>query len=146
VTTALETAEIAVGPFPGPREHRWWRLASVVQWIVSAAFIAGLLWLWFDPGTLRAGGDPRPVIVVAAAIAIGASLAATVRAGGIRSSLEALEEYRDRWSTEFGARLDRSIGGEIRTLLRARAEIAGALTELGIAATELQATYAEGES
>lgn len=110
----------------------WWPVASVIQWLVLLAVIGSAIWAWARPEVLSRGEWPWPVIVGAAAVLLGVGVASAVRWSGRKAGLDALSRYRSAVVETLSAAIDRRIGVPLRTVMRSRAELAGALTELAL--------------
>ena len=79
-----------------------------------------------------------PVILVVGSLVVGLLLRALVISSGRRVGRKALRRYCDHLEHSIRIRLDQRIGTPIRARMRSRAEIAGALTELGIITATLE--------
>jgi GTP-binding protein EngB required for normal cell division len=92
------------------RTPRWWRLAGVLQWLLAAVAVAGLVWLavlfgiaWLqlpDPPLPHAGPVPVPTVMLVAGLILGALLAllarALARVGSRRASARARRAIAER--------------------------------------------------
>jgi energy-coupling factor transporter ATP-binding protein EcfA2 len=137
---SVEAAVLDVDEFSVTSTSRWWRVAGAFQWLVAAVLIAGVLWLWSDPGSVRPGGEVRPIIMVVAALLLGSIVRAEVVAVGRQAGRRSLDRYAQEMKDAVRSSLDRRIGAPIRIRMRARAEVAGALAELGIVTAEIEAS------
>ena len=135
---AVDGALAASHDRPVPAKVRWWRLAAMVQWLVVIAVLSAFVWAWARPEALRQGVWPWPVILGAGALIVGTVLARTVRWSGRRAGRKAADEYRAVIERRLAARVDRRIGIPLRTLMRDRAELGGALAELGVELARLE--------
>jgi len=122
----------------GPAKVRWWRFAAMVQWLVVIAVLSAFVWAWARPETLRRGAWPWPVILGVGASIVGAVLGRIVRWSGRRAGRKAADEYRAVIERRLAVRIDRRIGIPLRTLMRDRAELGGALAELGLELARLE--------
>lgn len=134
----IDSAAIAVEPFAVGYKSRWWSLAAVVQWLLAAVFLAGVVWIWSDPAVLRAGVDPRPVSLLIGAPLVGWAVRMLVLDGGRRAGERAFSSYRATVAEHIRAGIDRRVGNPLRTLVRSRAELAGTLSQLAIATAALE--------
>ncbi|MDH5372439.1 MAG: 50S ribosome-binding GTPase, partial [Acidimicrobiia bacterium] len=137
---SVEAAILEIGPFEVAERVRWWRGAGIVQWAVAVALVSAIVWMWADPAALRPGGDIRPVILAAGALVLGWLVRSAVVADGRRVGRRALASHVGRMRTSIRASLDRRVGIPIRTRMRSRAEVAGALAELSLVAAALEAS------
>ncbi len=133
-----EAAYLEVGGFRVVTTSSWLRLTAIVQWLLAGAVLAGLLWMWTEPDFLRPGGDTRPLVLVVAALVTTLLLRALIAEVGRRAGRRALREYVEALRQGVRSRLDRGIGAPIRSRMRSRAEVAGALAELGIVTAALE--------
>jgi GTP-binding protein EngB required for normal cell division len=137
VRRSLEGAKLADPP--EPIESRWWKAASIAQWLMVVALIGSIVWAWARPSTLEKGSWPWPLIVGLIALLLGVGLIRLVRASGTRAGRRAAKLHRDTAVMALGSQLDRRLGVELRTVMRDRAELMGLLTELSIEAAKLEA-------
>ena len=118
---------------PGlPRTAGWWSLAGALQTLFFATVIGCGIWVWARPDILERGKWPWPLIVAAGVILLSTGVAALVRRSGRRAGRVVARSYRRAVQTEIEAQLARRIGVPIRTVLRERAELEGALAELAL--------------
>ncbi len=134
----VEAASREVGEFRVGAPSWWWRLIGVAQWFLAGAILAGIIWLWADPDSLEPGGDVRPLLLAAGSLVLGLLLRAAIVVAGQRAGRRALLRHVDALRAAVRSRLDRGVGSSIRTRMRTRAEVAGALTELGIVTAALE--------
>ncbi len=134
----VEAASREVGEFRIGAPRLWWRTIGFLQWFLAGAVLAGVIWLWADPESLRPGGDVRPFLLAAGSLVLGMLLRAAVVRAGHRAGRRALRRHVDALRAAVRSRLDRGVGSSIRTRMRTRAEVAGALTELGIITAALE--------
>ena len=140
VRRSLEGTKLADPPFPALKA--WWRVASLVEWLMVVAVIGSIVWAWARPASLERGSWPWPIIVGVIAALIGVGLVRLVRSSGTRAGRRAAIEYRETVVTSIGSQLDRRLGVDLRTVIRDRAELVGLLTELSIEAARLEAAVA----
>jgi GTP-binding protein EngB required for normal cell division len=134
----VEAASLEAGEFEVSESSPWWRAAAVVQWIVALAFLTGTLLIWADPSTLKPGEDIRPLSLIIGSVVIGLAVRMLVVDSGHRAGERALSDYRNRLCGAVRIGMDRRIGSPIRALMRSRAEVAGALSELGLVTAALE--------
>ena len=113
ISTTPSTGPSGTARLPTDRP-RWWRVVGVVQWLLAAALVVGLLWLlaifvvaWFnlpDLPTVDIGELPLPTVLAIGGAALGLLLAAITR-----------------WATGVGARRRASIAR--RRLLAAATDV-----------------------
>lgn len=118
---------------------RWWRVAAIGQWFFAVAVLVALVWGWAKPETLQRGVWPWPVILGGAAIVFGITLARVVRWSGQRAGRREAARYRADMEQLIADRVDRRIGVPLRSVMRDRAELGGALAELAIELAKLEA-------
>jgi GTP-binding protein EngB required for normal cell division len=134
-----------VGGFEVTVRGATWRIIGILQWLLAGAVLAGALWLWTSPDALQPGGDVRPVVMIMAGLLSSIVLRSLVVAAGRRAGRRALHRYSEALSSAIRPRIDRVIGMPIRARMRSRAEVAGALAELGIVTAELEERLVEGK-
>jgi hypothetical protein len=78
--------------------------------------------------------------MVVAALLLGSIVRAEVVAVGRQAGRRSLDRYAQEMKDAVRSSLDRRIGAPIRIRMRARAEVAGALAELGIVTAEIEAS------
>lgn len=118
---------------PGvPQSARWWSIAGFVQLFFFLTLIGSGVWIWARPETLERGAWPWPLIVAAGAILLSMGLTALVRRSGHKAGRRVAKHYRQAVEDELAAQLARRAGVPIRTVVRERAELEGALTELAM--------------
>ena len=134
----VEAASLEVGEFEIDESSWWWRTAAVFQWLLGLVFLAGLIWIWSDPSTLKPGEDIRPLSLIIGSIVIGLAIRMLVMDSGRKTGTRALDDYGSHLRRTVRNGIDRRIGSPIRALMRSRAEVAGALSELGLVAAKLE--------
>ena len=118
---------------PGvPHPARWWSVAGFLQLLFFLVVIGCGIWIWALPETLERGTWPWPVIVAGATILLANGLAALVRRSGRKAGRIVAGSYHQAVETELAAQLGRRIGVPMRTVLRERAELEGALADLAL--------------
>jgi len=118
---------------PGvPNPARWWSVAGVWQLLSFMAVLGCAVWIWASPDTVQQGTWPWPLIVAAAVILVSLAVGALVRRSGRKAGRLVATSYRRAVEAELGAQLARRIGAPIRTVVRERAELEGALAELAV--------------
>ena len=118
---------------PGiPPPARWWSVAGFLQLAVFLTVIGCGIWIWAQPASLDRGAWPWPLIVAAGAILLSMGIGSLVRRSGRKAGRRVATTYREAVETELATQLSRRIGVPIRTVLRERAELDGALTELAL--------------
>jgi len=117
------------------RRPTWWRAVGVVQWILFATLLAGLLWLaalallgYFglpDPSTAAWFGLPAPTVLAAGGAGVGMMLAVGARFAGSLGARRRATWARARLRTAVGQVTDELLVGplseEMRALERCRA-------------------------
>ena len=137
VRRSLEGTKVAAPPFPALKA--WWRVASVVEWLMVLTVLGSIVWVWARPASLERGSWPWPIIVGVAAVLVGIGLVRLVRSSGTRAGRRAATEFRETVVTSVVSQLDRRLGVDLRTVIRDRAELVGLLTELSIESAKLEA-------
>ena len=118
---------------PGvPVPARWWSLAGFMQLLFFLTLLGCGVWIWAQPDSLAQGNWPWPLIVAAAVVLSSLGLGAVVRRSGRKAGREVAASYRQAVETELAAHLSRRIGVPMRTVVRERAELEGALAELAV--------------
>ena len=118
---------------PGvPRPARWWAAAGFLQLLFFLTVIACGVWIWASPDTLEKGSWPWPLIVAAGVVLVSFGVAALVRRSGRKAGRAVATSYRQAVEAELSTQLARRIGVPIRTVVRERAELEGALAELAV--------------
>jgi hypothetical protein len=118
---------------PGtPQPARWWSAAGFLQLIVFLTLIGCGVWIWARPASLDRGEWPWPLIVAAGALLLSMAIGSLVRRSGRKAGRTVARSYRKAVEAELTTQLSRRIGVPIRTVLRERAELEGALTELAL--------------
>jgi len=115
-----------------PQPARWWPIAGFIQLLFFLTLIGSGVWIWARPETLERGAWPWPLIVAAGAILLSMGLTALVRRSGHKAGRQVAKSYRQAVEDQLAAQLSRRVGVPIRTLVRERAELEGALTELAL--------------
>ena len=115
---------------PGPA--RWWSVAGFVQLLFFLALLGCGVWIWAQPGSLEQGNWPWPLIVAAAVVLFSLGLGGLVRRSGRTEGRKVAYAYRQAVESELAAQLSRRIGVPMRTVVRERAELEGALAELSV--------------
>ena len=106
--------------------------------VLAGLFLAGVAYLWVEPTSLRAGGNGRPLILLAVVLILAIGIRAVVAASGRAKGRKALAGYRGTLTRAIRAQLDHRVGAPLRTLMRSRAEVAGTLSELGLITAALE--------
>jgi hypothetical protein len=133
-----EAVESLPEPEP-PTVPDWVRPATFAKYGLGALAILSVGASLFAQSTLEAGR--WPVLLVLAAAALGAAMALDLwaqRAGRV-VGMEAARGFITEVEQLVGRGMDREVAGPLRTALRARAELAGTLTELGLGSAALGA-------
>ena len=118
---------------PGvPQPARWWSVAGFLQLLLFLTLIGCGIWIWARPEVLERGVWPWPLIVAAGAILASMAVSALVRRSGRKAGRAVARAYRQASESEMAAQLSRRVGVPIRTVLRERADLEGALTELAV--------------
>lgn len=142
IASAVEVAYESSGAYrlPEPPPAPTW--VSPVRWAALVMAVAGLFW-GFD--RLRTGGEllwPAVVAVVALAVWIGVgSWTSTHRA---RVGERLVAEYRRELIDPISRQLDAQLGRRMRAVLRRRAGVTAAATELNLALAELERRLGSG--
>ncbi|NNC39253.1 MAG: hypothetical protein HKN95_01070 [Acidimicrobiia bacterium] len=134
-----------VGGFEVTLNGAWWRVIGILQWLLAGVVVAGALWFWTSPESLQPGEDVRPVVMIVAGLLSSIILRSLVVAAGRRAGRKALHQYSEALRSALRPRIDRTIGAPIRARMRSRAEVAGALAELGIVTAELEERLIAGK-
>jgi energy-coupling factor transporter ATP-binding protein EcfA2 len=134
-----------VGGFEVTVNGAWWRVIGILQWLLAGVVVAGALWFWTSPESLQPGEDVRPVVMIVAGLLSSIILRSLVVAAGRRAGRQALHRYSEALRSALRPRIDRTIGAPIRARMRSRAEVAGALAELGIVTAELEERLVAGK-
>lgn len=142
----VEGSALEVGEFRVTASARWWRAAGAVQWLLAALLLAGVIWMWADPASVGPGGDTRPLLMVIGSLVAGLLLRALVTASGRNAGRKSFEHHVEMMRTSLRAGLDRRVGAPLRARMRSRAEVAGALAELGIFTAALEQDLARRDS
>lgn len=124
---------------PPVRPARWLPAAAVVQGILGLTIAGCAVWAWARPGMLERGNWPWPLIGAGGAVLLSMALAGLVRRSGRRAGRQAARRYRDDVETALIDQLSRRIGLPVRSLLRERAVLEGALTELAVVVAKAEA-------
>lgn len=140
ITQAVEIARRRSEVELVPDVLGWWSLAKWIKWGLAALVVAGALWAWAVPAALERGRWPWPIIMMVGSLFAGLLLSRLAEGSGRRQGRMLAAEYRADLSDQMRVALDRSIGSPLRTLLRSRAEIEGALAEVALQAAELSET------
>jgi hypothetical protein len=93
------------------------------------------VWIWASPDALQQGTWPWPLIVAAGVIGVSRAVGALVRRSGRRAGRVVANAYRLTVEEQLAAQLARRVGVPIRTVVRERAELEGALAELAVKVT-----------
>ncbi len=118
---------------PGtPQPARWWSAAGFCQLLSLITVVGCGVWIWARPDTLERGKWPWPLIVGAAAVLLSVGVGALVRRSGRKSGRAVAIAYRLDVEDKIAHQLTKRIGVPVRTVLRERAELEGALTELAL--------------
>ena len=118
---------------PGvPLPARWWSVAGFVQLLLFLGLVGCGVWIWARPASLEQGTWPWPLIVAAGVILGSLGVGALVRRSGRRAGRAVATSYRQLVEAELAAQLSRRIGVPIRTVVRERAELEGALADLAV--------------
>ncbi|NOY56544.1 MAG: hypothetical protein GXP34_11225 [Actinobacteria bacterium] len=123
---------------PVPAKVGWWRLAAAAQWLIVITVVSAFVWAWAGPEALRRDAWPWPIILGVGALIAGVVLARIVRWSGRRAGRRAAGVYRVAIERRLAARVDQRIGTPLRTVMRDRAELGGALAELGVELARLE--------
>jgi hypothetical protein len=107
-------------------------LAGFFQLLFFLAVIGCGVWIWASPDTLERGTWPWPLIVAGGVIMLSLGVAALVRRSGRKAGRAVSTSYRQEVEAELSAQLTRRIGVPIRTVVRERAELEGALADLAV--------------
>jgi hypothetical protein len=141
----IAAAQDEVGGFEVTVNGAWWRVIGILQWLLAGVVVAGALWFWTSPESLQPGEDVRPVVMIVAGLLSSIILRSLVVAAGRRAGRLALHQYSEALRSALRPRIDRAIGAPIRARMRSRAEVAGALAELGIVTAELEKRMVAGK-
>ncbi len=140
IESRLEKAALAarteIGDFEVSPLPRWWRAAGLLQWLLSTLLVASVAWMWIDPAALEA--EWRLLSIAGGSAIILFAIRALVIDGGRRAGSRSFDRYAASLRDLLRRGLDRRIGLEIRARMRSRAEIAGALAELGLITATLR--------
>lgn len=118
---------------PGvPLPARWWSVAGFAQLLVFLAVVGCGVWIWANPASLEKGAWPWPLMVAAGVILGSLGIGALVRRSGRRAGRAVAMSYRQVVEAELAAQLSRRIGIPMRTVVRERAELEGALADLAM--------------
>ncbi|MDH3396829.1 MAG: 50S ribosome-binding GTPase [Acidimicrobiia bacterium] len=118
---------------PGvPRPVRWWSMAGFLQLLFFLMVIGCGVWIWASPDSFAQGTWPWPLIAAAGVILLSLGVGSLVRRSGRKAGRAIARSYRQAVETELADQLARRIGGPIRTVVRERAELEGALAELAV--------------
>lgn len=140
VRGSIEGAMAGV-PAPGlPPQSRWWTAAGVVQLLLFLTLVGCGVWVWARPSSLERGDWPWPLIVAGAAVLVALGLAALVRRSGRRAGRAVAQAHRAAMETALADQLSRRIGVPLRSLVRERAELQGALTDLAVQVSKAEAS------
>ena len=132
VRSAIE-GTMANVPEPGvPPPARWWSMAGFIQLLFFLTVIGCGVWIWARPGTLERGTWPWPVIVAVVVVLLSIGVGALVRRSGGKAGRAVARSYHQAVETELATQLARRIGVPIRTVVRERAELEGALAQLAV--------------
>jgi len=135
IGSAVEVAYESSGAYrlPEPPPAPAW--VSPLRWAALVVMVAGLFW-GFD--RLRSGGEllwPALVAVVALAIWVGVGSWTSTHRSRVRDRLVA--EYRRELVDPISRQLDAQLGRRLRGVLRRRAGVTAAATEVNLALAEL---------
>lgn len=133
---SVEAATTEVGPFEVAPVPRWWKVAGILQWTLAVLLVVSVAWMWIDPASLES--EWRLLSIAGGSAIIAVAIRALVIDGGRRAGSRSLDRYAASLRDLLRGKLDRRIGFEIRSRMRSRAEIAGALAELGLITAALQ--------
>jgi hypothetical protein len=118
---------------PGvPVRARWWSVAGGWQLLSFLALLGCGVWIWANPESLQQGNWPWPLVVAAGVIVFSLAVGALVRRSGRKAGRRVAASYRRAVEEQLDAQLARRIGVPIRTVVRERAELEGALAELAV--------------
>jgi hypothetical protein len=134
-----------VGGFEVTVKGARWRVIGVLQWLLAGVVLAGALWLWTSAESPPPGGDVGPAVMILVGLLSSIVLRSIVIAAGRRAGRRALHRYSEALRSAIRSRIDRIIGVPIRARMRSRAEVAGALAELGIVTAELEERLVAGK-
>ena len=116
----------------------WWTAVRWVKWVLAAAFVAGAVWAWAVPTSIERGSWPWPLMLMLGALLIGLLLSRLVDVSGRRQGRLLATAYRADLSESMGNALSRAVGTPLRSLLRSRAELEGALAQVALQAAEYE--------
>ena len=116
----------------------WWTAVRWVKWVLAAAFVAGAVWAWAVPTSIERGSWPGPLMLMLGALLIGLLLSRLVDVSGRRQGRLLATAYRADLSESMGNALSRAVGTPLRSLLRSRAELEGALAQVALQAAEYE--------
>lgn len=135
VDQAVEVAFEASGAFraPGPPDSPSW--VSPVRWLALAVLVVAVIW-GFD--RLRfANSVLWPTVTGFGAIAVWIGLGVWVSAYRTRVGRRLVAEHRESLVEPIARHLETQLGRRLRTVLRRRAGVTAAATELNLALAEL---------
>lgn len=135
VGEAVEVAYETSGAFRVPEAPAAPVWVPVLRWLAVAAVVAGGVWL-FDG--LRQGGDPQwAAAAIALAVVVWLGLGRWSSELRTREHRRLLDEHRESLVEPISGHLETQMGRKLRTVLRRRASVTAAATELNLALAEL---------
>ncbi len=114
-----------LGP-PGPR--RWWSLVGVVQLVLFAGIVGGLVWLWVD-GVDR-GEVPWNLILLGGSVGLASVLGWLTAASGRRAGRRVAREYGSQIRRALDYQLTDRVGDGVAEVVAARDRTSEALSRL----------------
>ena len=128
VRASVEGARQEAGDLGPPTPKRWWSLVGVVQLVLFAGLVAGVVWVWVD-GVDR-GEVPWNVILIAGSLVFSTLLGLATRASGRRAGRRRAARYRSDVEEAITGQIDERIGTGVVEALAVRGRLAASLGRL----------------
>ena len=137
---AVVAGQAAAGDPQHPQKLPWWRWGRLIQTVLTVvallALIAGLIGI----GGFEAGRWPMALLIAAVAIVLGLLVSGVIRRSGRAEGRKSADVYRWSVVSELNDAIERRVGVPLKQDLRARGELAAALTTVHLEAAAFEAT------
>lgn len=136
IRATVEGALDEVGALAPPPARRWWAAMGVVQLVIFAGLMSGLVWTWVE-GVNR-GDVPWHLILVAGSVILGAAIRSVTRASGRRAGRRRAREHRNALEEALAGHLRERVAKPIQTTIAVRDRLGLQLRDLDHQLSELE--------
>ncbi|MDH3540747.1 MAG: hypothetical protein OEP52_12160, partial [Acidimicrobiia bacterium] len=136
---ADEAVEVATHHREGPDIGRagWWGAVRGVKWLLALGFVGALVsWFFLPPPR---GEVPWAIVIAVGSLVVGLGLSRLLEWSGRRRGRDAAERMVALFQDDIARQLERGIGVPLRSIVRERALLGAAHTEVGLLAAEAEA-------